>query len=265
MLDWIAYAYGVRSRTKSILGFRGLVNTSSLRKLFFESLSVFFVASVPCLPVVASLDSSYSFIRGTAGFSSWRSYGLMWSLRHSYVFVSSGLPFVDCATYLSRYLIYGEIYCTDFTCISYTFPLLLVTLLLCYPVTLEPCYPVTLLLHDLVTMLPCYPVTLLRCYLVTLLPCYPVTLLLCCTLLPCCSDFYLGNLLLCYLVPWLLCYPVALLPCHSVILLLYYLVSLLLCYLVTLLLCCSVTLLLCYLVTLLLCAFFTLSPCYPVA
>ena len=200
MLDWIAYAYGVRSRTKSILGFRGLVNTSSLRKLFVESLSVFFVASVPCLPVVASLDSSYSFIRGTAGFSSWRSYGLMWSLRHSYVFVSSGLPFVDCATYLSRYLIYGEIYCTDFTCISYTFPLLLVTLLLCYPVTLEPCYPVTLLLHYLVTMLPCYPVTLLRCYLVTLLPCYPVTLLLCCTLLPCCSDCYLGNLLLCYLV-----------------------------------------------------------------
>ena len=241
MLDWIAYAYGVRSRTKSILGFRGLVNTSSLRKLFFESLSVFFVASVPCLPVVASLDSSYSFIRGTAGFSSWRSYGLMSSLRHSYVFVSSGLPFVDCATYLSRYLMYGEIYCTDFTCISYTFPLLLVTLLLCYPVTL--------LLHYLVTMLPCYPVTLLRCYLVTLLPCYPVTLLLCCTLLPCCSDFYLGNLLLCYLVPWLLCYPVALLPCHSVILLLYYLVSLLLY----------------YLVTLLLCAFFTLSPCYPVA
>ena len=184
MLDWVAYAYGVRSRTKSILGFRGLVNTSSLRKLFFESLSVFFVASVPCLPVVASLDSSYSFIRGTAGFSSWRSYGLMSSLRHSYVFVSSGLPFVDCATYLSRYLMYGEIYCTDFTCISYTFPFLLGTLLLCYPVTLLPCYLVTLLLCYLVTFLLCYPVTL---YHVTLLPCYSVTLLLCylVTLLPC--------------------------------------------------------------------------------
>ena len=241
MLDWIAYAYGVRSRTKSILGFRGLVNTSSLRKLFVESLSVFFVASVPCLPVVASLDSSYSFIRGTAGFSSWRSYGLMWSLRHSYVFVSSGLPFVDCATYLSRYLIYGEIYCTDFTCISYTFPLLLVTLLLCYPVTLEPCYPVTLLLHYLVTMLPCYPVTLLRCYLVTLLPCYPVTLLLCCTLLP----FTLVT-----------CYSVTLFPGYSV--------TLLLCYHVTLLSCYSITLFPCYSVTLLPCYFVALLPCYSV-
>ena len=33
MLDRMAYAYGVRSRTKSILGFRGLVNTSSLPKI----------------------------------------------------------------------------------------------------------------------------------------------------------------------------------------------------------------------------------------
>ena len=193
MLDRMAYVYGVRSRTKSILGFRGLVNTSSLRKLFFESLSVVFVASIPCLPVVASLDSSYCFIQGTAGFSSWRRYGLMTSLRHSYVFVSSGLPFVDCATYLGRYLMYGEIYCTNFTCRSYTFPFLLGTLLLCYPVTLLPCYLVTLLSYTLllcypVTLEPCYPVTLLPCYPVTLLPCYPVTLLLCCTLLPCCSD-----------------------------------------------------------------------------
>ena len=47
-------------------------NTSSLRKLFFESLSVVFVALVPCLPVVPSLVSSYCFLRGTAGFSSWR-------------------------------------------------------------------------------------------------------------------------------------------------------------------------------------------------
>ena len=35
--------YGVRSGTKSILRFRGLGNTSSLLKLFFESLSVVFV------------------------------------------------------------------------------------------------------------------------------------------------------------------------------------------------------------------------------
>ena len=56
--------YGVRSGTKSIIRFRGLRNTSSLRKLFFESLSVVFVASVPCLRVVASLVSSYCFLRG---------------------------------------------------------------------------------------------------------------------------------------------------------------------------------------------------------
>ena len=72
--------YGVRSGTKSILRFRGLGNTSSLRKLFFESLSVVFVASVPCLRIVTSLVSSYCFLRGTAGFSSWRRYGLVSSL-----------------------------------------------------------------------------------------------------------------------------------------------------------------------------------------
>ena len=105
--------FGVRSGTKSILRFRGLGNTSSPRKLFFESLSVVFVASVPCLRVVASLVSSYCFLRGTVGFSSFRRNGLMSSLRHFYVFVSSGLPFVDCATYLGRYLMYGDIHCTD--------------------------------------------------------------------------------------------------------------------------------------------------------
>ena len=101
--------YDVRSGTKSILRFGRLGNTSSLRKLFFESLSVVFVGSVPCLRVVASLVSSYYFLRGTAGFSPWCRYGLMSSLRHFYVFVSSGLPFVDCATYLGRYLMYGDI------------------------------------------------------------------------------------------------------------------------------------------------------------
>ena len=250
----MAYAYGVRSRTKSILGFRGLVNTSSLRKLFFESLSVVFVASVPRLPVVASLDSSYCFIRGTTGFSSWRRYGLMSSLRHSYVFVSSGLPFVDCATYLGRYLMYGEIYCTDFTCISYTFPFLLSTLLLCYPVTLLPCY--------LVTLLPLYPFTLLPCYLVTQLPCYLVTLLLCypITLEPC----YPVPLLLRYLVTMLPCYCVV--PCYLVVLTVTlfpgYSVTLLLCYHVTLLPSYLVTLLPCFLVTLLPCYYATLLPCY---
>ena len=151
--------YGVRSGTKSILRFRGLGNTSSLWKLFFESLSVVFVASVPCIRVVASLVSSYCFLRGTTGFPSWRCYGLMSLLHHFYVFMSSSLPFVDCATYLGRYFMYGDIYCTDFTCISYTLPFLLGTLLLYYPVTLLPCYSVTLLPCNLVTLLPCYSVT----------------------------------------------------------------------------------------------------------
>ena len=128
--------HGVRPGTKLILRFRGLENTYSLRKWFFESLSVVFVASVPCLQVVPSLVSSNCFLRGTVGFSSWRHYGLMSSLRHFYVFVSSGLPFVDWAKYLGRYLMYGDIYCTKFTCIRYTVPFLLGTLLLCYLVTL---------------------------------------------------------------------------------------------------------------------------------
>ena len=103
------------------------------------------MASVPCLGVVASLVSSYCFLRGTGGFSSWRRSWLMSLLRHFYVFVWSGLPFVNGATYLNRYLIYRDIYCTDLTCIIYTFPFLLGTLLLCYLVTLLPCYPITLL------------------------------------------------------------------------------------------------------------------------
>ena len=57
-------AYGVRSRTKSILRFRGLGNTSSLRNWFNESLSVVFVGSIPCLKVVASLVSPYCFFFG---------------------------------------------------------------------------------------------------------------------------------------------------------------------------------------------------------
>ena len=166
------------------------------------------MASVPCLWVVASLVSSYCFLRGTGGFSSWRRYGLMSLLRHFYVFVSSGLPFVNCATYLNRYLIYRDIYFTDFTCIIYTFPFLLGTLLLCYLVTLLPCYPITLLPCYLVTLLLCYPVTLLPCYPVTFKPCYPV-------MLPC----YFVTLLPCYLVTLLPCYFVTLLPCYLVTLL----------------------------------------------
>ena len=151
-----------------------------------------------------------------------------------FMLVWSGLPFVNCATCLNRYLIYRDIYFTDFTCIIYTFPFLLGTLLLCYLVTLLPCYPITLLPCYLVTLLLCYPVTLLPCYPVTFKPCYPV-------MLPC----YFVTLLPCYLVTLLPCYFVTLLPC--------YLVTLLPLNPVTLLPCYPFTLLLCYLVTLLPC------------
>ena len=85
---------------------RGLFKMADLKPSTQCKPNPTFVASVPCLRVVTSLVSSYCFLRGTAGFSSWRRFGLMSSLRHFYVFVSSGLPFVDCATYLGRYLMY---------------------------------------------------------------------------------------------------------------------------------------------------------------
>ena len=116
--------------------FRSLENTSSLRKLFFESLSAVFVSSHPSFHRTV-------FFGAKVAFSSWRRYGLMSSLRHFYVFVSSYL----------------------------------VTLSPCYPVTLLPCYLVTLLPCYLVTLLSCYLVPLLPCYLFTLLPSYPFILL----------------------------------------------------------------------------------------
>ena len=108
-----------------------------------------------------------------------------------------------------RYLMYGDIYCTDLTCISYTFPFFLDTLFPCYLVTLLLCHSVTLLLCYLVTLLPCYLVTMLPCYSVTLLPWYSVTLLPCylVTLFP---------LILCYLVTLLPCYPVTFLQGNMV-------------------------------------------------
>ena len=121
-----------------------------------------------------------------------------------------------------RYLMYGDIYCTDFTCMLYVHFFCLV-----------PCYYLVAF-----PLLLCYLVTPFRCSLVTL--CYLVTLLPCCcvALLPCCS------------VPLLPRYLVTLFPCHSV--------TLLPCYSVTLLPCCSVALLLCFLVPLLLCSLVTL-------
>ena len=64
--------------------FRSLGNTSSLRKLFFESLSAVFVSSHPSFHRTV-------FFGAKVAFSSWRRYGLMSSLRHFYVFVSSYL------------------------------------------------------------------------------------------------------------------------------------------------------------------------------
>ena len=73
-----------------------------------------------------------------------------------------------------RYLMYGNIYCTNLY-----LPFLLGTFISCYSVTLSPCYSVTLFCCNVVTLLPCYSVTLLPCYLVKLLLCYSVTLLTC--------------------------------------------------------------------------------------
>ena len=136
------------------LEFRGLGKTSSLRKLFFESLSTVFVSSHPSFHRTV-------FFGAKVAFSSWRRYGLMSSLRHFYVFVSS-------------YLV------TLSPCYPVTLlPCHLVTLLPCYPVILLPCYLVPLLPCYLFTLLSCYPVTLLPCYLVTLLPCHLVNRLSC--------------------------------------------------------------------------------------
>ena len=95
-------------------------------KHFFASKIVFRVI-VCCLRGVGSMSSSRRIPRFIVLFSSgycWlffvASLGLMSSLRHFYAFVSTGLPFVNCATYFGRYLMYGDIHCTDFTCISYT-------------------------------------------------------------------------------------------------------------------------------------------------
>ena len=98
--------------------------------------------------------------------------------RRCVIFMSScRRVFLSSTALQGRYLMYGDIHCIDFTCISYTFPFLLGTP--CYSVTLLPCYLVTLLLCYLVTLLPRYSVTLLLCPLVTLSLCYPVTLFPC--------------------------------------------------------------------------------------
>ena len=161
--------------------FRSLGNTSSLRKLFFESLSAVFVSSHPSFHRTV-------FFGAKVAFSSWRRYGLMSSLRHFYVFVSSYLVTLSPGYPVTL------------------LPCYLVTLLSFYPVILLPCYPVTLFPFYPVTLLPFYPVTFLPCYLVTQLPRYPVILL------PC----YLVTLLTCYLVNLFPSYLVTMLPCYPV-------------------------------------------------
>ena len=82
---------------------------------------------IPCFIVLFS-SGHRAFLRGVA---TW-----------AYVVVASFLCLRvvgSSSTYLGRYLMYGDIYCTDFTCISYTFPFLLGTLLPCNLVTLLPC------------------------------------------------------------------------------------------------------------------------------
>ena len=240
-------AYGVRSRTKSILRFRGLGNTSSLRNWFNESLSVVFVASIPCLKVVASLVSPYCFFSGHR----WLFFvASLWA----YVVVASFLclrvirsSFRRLGYILGQVLnMRGHILYQLYSHTSYRqfFAWYLVTMLHCYSVTFLPCYPVypvPLLPCYLVTLLTCYPVTLLPCHLVTLLPYYTITLLPCytVTLLLC----YLVTLLPCYSVTLLPCYIVTLLPCHFVSQLPWYPVTLSPCYLVILLPCYQVTLL----------------------
>ena len=134
--------------------FRGLGNTSSLRKLFFESLSAVFVSScrrIPHFIVLFSSGQRWLLVRGVA----------MGLCRRCVIFMSS--------------------------CPRTLLPCHLATLLPCYLVTLLPCYPVILLPCYPVTLFSCYPVTLLPCCLNILLPCYPVILLSCypVTLSPC--------------------------------------------------------------------------------
>ena len=173
------------------------------QKHFFASKIVLRVI-VRCLCGVSSMSSSRRIPRFIVLFSSgYRSLFFRVASLWAYVVFASflrirvvGSSFRWLRYILGRYLMYGDIYCTDFTCISYAFPFLLCTLLLCYPVTLLPCYSVTLLFRYLVTMLPCYSETrsvtklllyrlylhklylpFFAWYLVALLPCYLVTLL----------------------------------------------------------------------------------------
>ena len=99
--------------------------------------------------------------------------------RRCVIFMSScRRVFLSSTALQGRYLMYGDIHCIDFTCISYTFPFLLGTP--CYSVTLLPCYSVILLPCYLVTLSPYCSVPLLLCPFVTLLPSSLVPLLLCC-------------------------------------------------------------------------------------
>ena len=146
----------------------------------FVSLKHFFASKIVlrviacCLRGVGSMSSSRRIPRFIVLFYSGHRWLFYVTSLWAYVVVASFLCllFVGSSFRRLRYMLgqvrdVWDIYCIDFTCISYTFPFLLGTLF-CYPITLLPCYSVILL--------PCYSVTPLPCNLVTLLPCYSVTL-----------------------------------------------------------------------------------------
>ena len=149
-------------------------------KHFFASKIVLRVI-VCCLRGVGSISSSRRIPRFIVLFSSGHRRLFLASLS-AYVVVASllYLRVVGSSFRRLRYIL-GQvldvwrhnIYCTDFTCISYTFPFLLGTLLLCYPVTLLPYYLVTLLPYCSVLLLLCpfvtrYPVPFFPTYSVVI-------------------------------------------------------------------------------------------------
>ena len=93
---------------------------------------------------------------------------VLFSSGHRWLFfVASLWAYVVVASFLCLRVVGFSLHTWVGTCISYTFPFLLGTLLLCYPVTL-------------VTLLPYCSVPSLLCPFVTLLPSSLVPLLLCC-------------------------------------------------------------------------------------
>ena len=103
-------------------------------KHFFASKIVLRVI-VCCLRGVGSMSSSSRTPCFIVLFSSGHRWLFFVALLWAYVVVASFLCLRivgSSSTYLGRYLMFGDVYCTDFTCFTF----LLGSLLLCYPVTL---------------------------------------------------------------------------------------------------------------------------------